>query len=80
MNDIANRINKDPLPKLSEKPGLTIPVNSLVGPSYQLSVEADDQLPVAEGPASESGDSRRSKGQSPPKIDIQLSDSNDESR
>ena len=39
--------NKQPLPELSSKPGLQIPVNSLIGPSYQLSVPADNSLPSA---------------------------------
>jgi len=59
---MAARRNKLPLPELSEKPGLTIPGNSLMGPSYQLSVVSDQSLPGARpeegGGVPDSGDSR----------------------
>ncbi len=62
LMDIAARKNKQPLPELSEKPGLTIPGNSLMGPSYQLSVQSDQELPAVGpeegGGVPESGDSR----------------------
>ena len=62
LMDMAARRNKQPLPELSDKPGLTIPGNSLMGPAYQMSVASDESLPAAGpeegGGVPESGDSR----------------------
>jgi hypothetical protein len=59
--DMAAKRNKQALPELSEKPGLIIPANSLMGPSYQLTVASNQSLPAArpeEGGVPESGESR----------------------
>lgn len=45
---MAAQRNKQPLPDLSNKPGLIIPSNSLLGPSYQLQVPPNDELPAAD--------------------------------
>ena len=57
---MAARRNKQELPELSEKPGLVIPVNSLVGPSYQLLVPSDDNLEAAkdDGNTEDKGESK----------------------
>ena len=48
ISDLAAQRNKQPLPDLSDRPGLIIPTNSLLGPSYQLSVPSDESLPAAD--------------------------------
>lgn len=45
ISELASKLNKQALPELSEKPGLQIPVNSLMGPGYQLTVPAETSLP-----------------------------------
>ena len=45
---MAAQRNKQPLPDLSDKPGLIIPANSLLGPGFQLNVPSDDSLSPAE--------------------------------
>ncbi len=47
------------MPDLSEKPGLNIPANSLLGPGYQLDVPDNDSLsPEAEAQPTQNGSSK----------------------
>lgn len=48
ITEMAAKQNKQPLPELSDKPGLIIPANSLLGPSYQLHVPSEESLEAAE--------------------------------
>ena len=48
ISGMAAQRNKQPLPDLSDRPGLIIPGNSLLGPGYQLTVPSDERLSPAE--------------------------------
>lgn len=79
LAEMASRQNKQPLPELSDKPGLQIPVNSLTGPSYQLEVTADPMLPSEPNAASlsetQSGSSLRGGNKQSAQLQIKLGES-----
>lgn len=82
LNELAAKQNKQPLPELSERPGLQIPVHSLAGPSYQMTVEAEPVLPpeaaaaagggVEEGAGNQQGSSIRRPPAQPQQLDLKL--------